>query len=147
KANRKAGLDQQDDLAVQTEPPSDEVVATVPAEFRRVELFVAGTVPTRKMPAEEQVEYDPDTGEPIIKETPTPKPTPVNGTWQDNAEPPDSNDNSGNSNESRKGMISVLICPLTGMRATSNCPNAEHRTFRRGTEPKEFCTFHVNPPK
>ena len=71
----------------------------------------------------------------------------MNGTWQDSIEPPDANDNEGNTNTTKKGMVSVLICPLTGMRATVNCPNAETRTFRRGSEPKDFCTFHVNSPK
>ena len=147
KGDRKPDADPSGQLDDQTAPSPDDIVANVPAEFRRVELFVSGTVPTRKLPSEEQIEYDPETGEPIIKETPTPKPTPVNGTWQDNVEPPGETDDETNSNGARKGMVSVLICPLTGMRATSNCPNAERRSFRRGTEPKDFCTFHVNPSK
>jgi len=39
-------------------------------------------------------------------------------------------------------MITVMICPITGMRATANCPNKEAHKFKAGTEPKEFCTFH-----
>jgi hypothetical protein len=38
--------------------------------------------------------------------------------------------------------VSVLVCPITGMRVTANCPGSEARTFKPGTEPKEFCTFH-----
>ena len=129
--------------------PTDEPVANVPSEFRRVELFVSGTVPVKKVPGEEEIQYDSETGEPIVKPTPTPKDTPLDQTWQDSVEPPEKESNSeNNSNSERgKGMVSVLICPLTGMRATSNCPNPERRTYRRGTEPKDFCTFHVNPPK
>ena len=147
KANQKPDAETADKADDETAPSPDDIVPNVPTEFRRVELFVSGTVPTRKLPAEDQIEYDPDTGEPIVKETPTPKPTPVNGTWQDNVEPPGDYADETNANGARKGMVSVLVCPLTGMRATSNCPNAERRTFRRGSEPKDFCTFHVNPPK
>ena len=147
KANRKPDPDPSGQTDDETAPSPDDIAPNVPVEFRRVELFVSGTVPTKKLPAEEQIEYDPDTGEPIIKETPTPKPTPVDGTWQDNVEPPGDANDETNTNGARKGMVSLLICPLTGMRATSNCPNAERRSFRRGTEPKDFCTFHVNPPK
>jgi hypothetical protein len=43
--------------------------------------------------------------------------------------------------------ITTMICFLTGMRATSNCPTKQPQTFKQGEEPKEFCTFHVYPPK
>lgn len=131
-----------------TEPETQPEISTVPAEFRRTELFVSGTVPAQKIVPIEEPQYDPETGLPIEKPTPTPKPTPVNGTWQDGAEPPDPNESPGaNSNRPQSAYVSVAICPLTGMRATSNCPEREVRRFRRGTEPKDFCSFHVNPPR
>jgi hypothetical protein len=39
-------------------------------------------------------------------------------------------------------MITVMVCPVTGQRVTSNCPYSEARQFKPGTEPKEFCTLH-----
>jgi len=133
-----------------TSPNPQPVVPDVPAEFRRVELFVSGTVPAAKYVAEpppEEPQYDPETGELIEKPTPTPKPTPVDGTWQDVAEPPEPGQSPYAANRTQSAYVTVAICPLTGMRATSNCPERERKTFRRGTEPKEFCTFHVNPPR
>ena len=133
--------------ADETQSGSQPDISSVPPEFRRIELFVSGTVPAQKMVPIEEPQFDPETGEPIEKPTPTPKPTPVNGTWQDGVEPPDPNESPSNTNRSQSAYITVTICPLTGMRATSNCPEHERRTFRRGTEPKDFCTFHVNPPR
>jgi hypothetical protein len=123
------------------------IVATdVPAEFRRVELFISGTLPTPRYATETEIpQYDPDTGELIERPTPTPHETPIGETWEDGAEPPGVT--ASPTYEPRNAMTSVYVCPLTGMRATSNCPERERRMFRRGTEPKEFCTFHVNPPR
>ena len=148
KANRKANTD-----PTTAQPADDQEsqladMSNVPAEFRRIELFVSGTVPAPKTVAIAEPQYDPETGELIETPTPTPRETPLNGTWQDRAEPPGVE--SGNSNvgaSQKSGLVSIDICPLTGMRATSNCPEHERKTFRRGTEPKDFCTFHVNPPR
>jgi len=91
----------------------------------------------------EEGEFDPNTPRP------SPSQTPISETWQDGAEPPskpmdpdapyrpESNRRSGPS-----GMITVMVCPVTGMRATANCPDKQARSYRPGTEPKEFCTFH-----
>ena len=149
KANRKAGPDGTDPnlQTADTQPEPQPDTTSVPPEFRRVELFVSGTVPAQKMVAVDEPQYDPETGELIEKPTPTPRQTPVDGTWQDGVGPPDPNESPGNTNRSQSAYVSVSICPLTGMRATSNCPEHEVRRFRRGTEPKDFCTFHVNPPR
>jgi penicillin-binding protein 1B len=54
-------------------------VTNVPAEFRRVELFVAGTMPMHSYV---------DPGDPGTQtERPTPSPTPLQGTWQDQEQP------------------------------------------------------------
>jgi penicillin-binding protein 1B len=125
-------------------PEPDIYVTNVPAEFRRVELFIAGTVPNRSLLPPPGYEED-DIGKP------TPVPSPVTGTWQDETNPDDPNAPPGNdsdpqsrtrSAETERGSVTVMICPLTGMRATSNCPEKKAKTFRAGTEPTEFCSFH-----
>lgn len=126
------------------EPPPAEpeiYVTDVPAEFRRVELFIAGTVPTRAiLPMNEQ----PEETEPTL---PKKSPTPITETWQD-AQPDGSAPDGGPARRDiRPGApaargVTLMICPLTGMRATANCPEKESKTFRPGSEPKEFCTFH-----
>jgi hypothetical protein len=76
--------------------------------------------------------------------SPSQSPTPLKGTWQDTQEPPDS-PNSIRRKGAAKGdgsTVVVVVCPLTGLRATANCPEKEARSYRAGTEPKEFCTFH-----
>ncbi|MGI9036350.1 MAG: transglycosylase domain-containing protein [Pyrinomonadaceae bacterium] len=131
-------------------PPTDSTAPNsdtnqVPPEFRRSELFIYGTIPVKLLP-------DADTA---ALETPTPLPTATPfATWQDE--------------QSEKGQgivpnqvetgdeippappaerkITVMICPVSGMRATSNCPVKEAKTFREGEEPKEFCNIHTRPP-
>ncbi len=121
-----------------TPEPQDMYVTNVPPEFRRVELFIAGTVPTRALL---EVSDDLENPDPNIR--PTNSPSPIDETWQESTEP--------SSNKPQKdlrqpaaeaGNVTVMVCPLTGMRATINCPDKHAKTFRAGTEPKEFCTFH-----
>ncbi|QQS32856.1 MAG: PBP1A family penicillin-binding protein [Acidobacteriota bacterium] len=115
-------------------PPVEVFVTNVPAEFRRIELFIAGTVPNRSLlPVDE------------VGNVPIPNPdataTPITQSWQDASEgrtppptpEPDDNEQPG---------VTVSVCFLTGMRATVNCRDKESRTYKPGTEPKEFCTFH-----
>ena len=116
-------------------------VTEVPPEFRRVELFVIGTVPNKTLLPTDDVLTETDTNA-----APTPSETPFQ-TWQDSQQ----------NNQNRPTLtpdtdiprvevvqnITVMVCPLTGMRATANCPDKHPETFRKGEEPKEFCTFHV----
>ncbi|HEV7701543.1 MAG TPA: PBP1A family penicillin-binding protein, partial [Pyrinomonadaceae bacterium] len=105
------------------EPTAPEIFVTnVPAEFRRVELFVSGTMPSKSM-------IDLDQTPPDLSDQPSPSPTPVSGTWQD-AEPPPGNSSTpqpapqsvrGDLSK-QNGEITVMMCPISGMRATSNCP-------------------------
>jgi penicillin-binding protein 1B len=145
----KDPADPADDPAWATEEmhdPAEVDVSNVPAEFRRIELFVGGTVPSRAMMTDETVDGTGEAAPPGSEQAPgsSPTPPPINGTWQQNASP------DGNPGPERRSggpkEISVAICPLTGMRATSNCPRRELRTFRAGSEPTEFCTFHVKGP-
>lgn len=147
-AKRKVGAAAAEPLPDDAEPPlPEEPEKVVPPEFRRVELFVAGTIPTKGMPLtnedQEPAPYD-DTQTGEATPSPSQSPTPLKGTWQDTQEPPDTGNSVG-----RKGSVNgdgstvvVVICPLTGLRATANCPEKEARSYRAGTEPKEFCTFH-----
>jgi penicillin-binding protein 1B len=114
----------------------------VPAEFRRVELFISGTVPNRSLL--QIPEDDPDSDVP--EKQPTESPTPLGQTWQEGNEPADPKETPSDRSRAPAaapgGTVSVMICPLTGMRATVNCPSKESKTFSTGREPKEFCSFH-----
>ena len=120
--------------------PPEIYVTNVPAEFRRVEFFIAGTVPNRSL-----LPVPDENPESNITERSSPSPTPLSGTWQDRSEPPDDQTPSGQIRPpaaETDAKVTVMICPVTGMRATVNCPEKQAKTFRAGTEPKEFCTFH-----
>ena len=123
-----------------TEPEPEIFVTDVPVEFRRVELFVAGTIPNKALLKTDEggIQYDPETGEPIEpKPKPEPSTTPISGTWEEKV-------GSGtNSNTSPRGkMVTVFICPISGLRATVNCPKTESRSYPAGKEPRDFCAFH-----
>jgi len=126
----------QNDLSYPDPAPTPQIYVTnVPAEFRRVELFISGTMPTRTL-----IQYDNPDGD---GSKPEPSPTPLGSTWQDSAEPPKPETSPGKRADQRSNqMVTVMICPLTGMRATANCPEKESRSYKAGEEPKEFCTFH-----
>jgi hypothetical protein len=125
------------DWAVEPTPEVKEVFATnVPAEFRRVELFISGTIPNRQLLTETDIAAQ--QGE--IPSEPTP--TPLDETWQEEIAPPNNSNQSNRRDRRGSDMIVVSVCPITGMRATSNCPLPESRSFKRGTEPTDFCTYH-----
>lgn len=136
-----------DDPAWATEqlPETKEVFITnVPAEFRRVELFVAGTIPTRATFEASEPVYD-ENGNPVSGEYPppqsgeSPSPTPLSSTWQ---EMEDGTNSSRRSSQRTDRNVRVVVCPISGMRVTSNCPGREVRSFKSGSEPKEFCSIH-----
>ncbi len=120
-------------------PPNDEdiYVTNVPAEFRRIDLFIAGTVPNRAMlPVEDETPGE-------LQPYPSNSPTPADDVPPDGDLPPEKTpQRKVRAPDNEIGSVTVMVCPLTGMRATSNCPDKEPRTYRGGTEPKEFCTFH-----
>ncbi len=120
-------------------PPADEdiYVTNVPAEFRRIDLFIAGTVPNRAMlPVEDETPGE-------LQPYPSNSPTPADDVPPDGDLPPEKTpQRKVRAPDNEIGSATVMVCPLTGMRATSNCPDKEPRTYRGGTEPKEFCTFH-----
>jgi hypothetical protein len=120
--------------------PKEIFVSDVPAEFKRVELFIGGTIPNRSVIQPDDPLPDghfPDD----VPSGGSPTPTPLDGTWQQKLEtntvrPMDGSDSGDRSS------VSLRICPVTGMRATSRCPGSEVRKFHSGEEPSEFCTFH-----
>lgn len=115
--------------------PKEIFVTDVPAEFRRAELFISGTVPARAMlPFDEFGSFEPPEAA-----SPTPSTTPITGTWQDSATP---SGQPGRKTEIQS-TVNVVVCPLTMMRATSNCPKRESRTFPADAAPQEFCPFHT----
>ncbi len=124
------------------EPPAEPAqiyVTEVPAEFRRIEIFVSGTVPNRSLlPVPDEIIEDNG-----AVTAPSPTPTPLTRTWQDGVESPETPAPPGRSSgPSAATAVTVMICPLTRMRATSDCPLKDSKSFRAGTEPKDFCTFH-----
>ncbi len=118
-----------------TLPPLPEYeiyVTNVPEEFRRVELFISGTVPNRRL---KDIGEEDDLGVPDPNASPTPF-----TTWED------ANEEQAEKAEAPEpaagGELTVLFCPLSQKRATPFCPERRPKTFKRGTEPKDFCTLH-----
>ncbi len=123
--------------AVEETPQTTEIFATdVPPEFRRIEMFVGGTIPSRLLLTEEQMSESA-----VAAETP---PENVSETWQENAEStsPQSPSPVPQRNKSAVATINVIVCKRSGQRATSKCPEQEAKSFEDGREPRDFCEFH-----
>ena len=133
-------------MPLENSPEPNIYVTEVPPEFRRVELFVVGTMPNKTLlpPTETSLENL----ETTTQATPTATPF---MTWEESqkdqksTQPPADAPNIPQSDFERS--ITVMICPLSGARATSNCPKKQPTTFKDGKEPKDFCTFHTSAPK
>jgi penicillin-binding protein 1B len=118
------------------EAPKEIYVTDVPLEFRRIELFIAGTVPTRQM-------LPVDDGLPDEENKPEPTPTPLDGTWTEQIKPSETPKPSNSKTDiTSTARVTVMVCPLSGMRATISCPQKEPKIFKQGEEPKDFCSFH-----
>jgi penicillin-binding protein 1B len=139
KANQNSNqtLPTGDETAIENKPL---YVTEVPPEFRRVELFVIGTVPNKTLLPTDNILTESDTIAPTPSETPF-------QTWQDaqqnNQNRPTLTPDTDIPRVEVVQNITVMVCPLTGMRATANCPDKNPKTFDKGKEPKEFCSFHV----
>jgi penicillin-binding protein 1B len=132
-------------LAATTATPIPEIkdiyVTEVPPEFRRIEIFIAGTVPTKTLLPSEEIDPNLQNQDTKPRGTPTPF-----TTWEQQQRNQNSNQNSSEDDippVEIERKVTVMICPMTGMRATINCPVKEPQTFPEGKEPKQFCTFHV----
>jgi membrane peptidoglycan carboxypeptidase len=120
-------------------------VTIVPAEFRRIELFISGTVPARAIINTDEggIQYDPETGEPIVpRPSPQQSPTPVEQTWEDSMPSLPDPEYTPDRATPRPGPVTVIICPESGLRATVNCPTTEARAFNKGREPRDHCAIH-----
>ncbi len=116
----------------------DIYVTDVPVEFRRVELFIGGTVPNKiLLPTEDTIPKEETENQP--RSTPTPF-----GTWEQQQRGETENQNSSTETKpsSSGRTIMLMICPLSGARATINCPTKEPKSFEEGKDPKDFCQFH-----
>lgn len=127
----------------ESEPPKEIYVTEVPAEFRRIEYFVGGTVPLKALIPTNESETDPN-AKPEATATPF-------TTWQESQEMQKGNSNTAKppTELERNGIqknVTVMICPTSGMRATIYCPIKKPETFVEGSEPKEFCPLHTKPP-
>ncbi len=135
---------------IETNEPKNLFVTEVPPEFRRTELFIAGTAPNKTLlpTADETNLTEPELTPPTL--TPTPAATPFL-SWQEAQQ--NQSDQKSTDGENFKPTpeiqrnVTVMVCDLTGMRATVNCPHTHPKTFKEGEEPRQFCTFHVNPPR
>ena len=119
----------------------DIYVTEVPAEFRRIEIFVAGTVPNKLLLPTDETTVSDDTNENKPRETPTPF-----TTWEEQQRIQNANQNTSEGDIPKvevEPKFTVMMCPVTAMRATRNCPNKEVKTFDQSKVPKDFCTFHV----
>src|SRR5690606_23928408 len=115
---------------IDTSPPKQIFVTDVPAEFRRVEYFVGGTVPIPRLV--EDPAFDPEAEVEA-------SPTPMTETWQESAEQPEVPSPEMRSNRSIERNsrapvtlntgVSVSVCIITGLRATIKCPEKDQRTF------------------
>ena len=113
--------------------PYEVYVTNVPAQFRRVEYFIGGTLPNRAL--RPVVDEAPPPLDPLATGTPpAPSPTPEGmtpgGPMYDSPTRP------------RRQLISVLICPVSRMRAGPACPPAVSEYFPEGEEPKKICPIH-----
>ncbi len=128
-------------LETEIEPPKEIYVTDVPAEFRRVELFIGGTLPNKKLiPAEDQnLNENQDLSQPEVSPTPF-------TTWQEAQKDQKDLKENKETLETPEKNVSVEICEFTGMKATEYCPKKRLKSFKESQQPKDFCTFHIYPP-
>ncbi len=122
------------------EPPEikEIFVTDVPAEFRRVEFFVGGTVPNKTL-----IPVDDEVIDASVEISPATSPTPINETWEESQnQKSDTSTPAGTA----PGFTTVELCPVSGLRATRNCPKKQLKSFREGDEPHDFCDLHTKPP-
>jgi penicillin-binding protein 1B len=124
--------------------PKEIYVTDVPGEFRRVEFFVAGTVPNKALIPIDEANYYDVPGYQENSKPSSPTPTPLASTWQDAELPPGEDQRSGTRENPTEAVkrITLMICPVSGKKATTNCPKKEPKTFQQGSEPQDSCDLH-----
>lgn len=118
--------------------PKEIYVTDVPPEFRRVELFIGGTLPNRSLIPSEDLNLEEN--QDLTK--PQGSPTPFT-TWEDARK--ESPPNKGGS-ETLEKNVSVSICDFTGMKAGEYCQKKHQKSFKESEQPREFCNIHIYPP-
>jgi penicillin-binding protein 1B len=113
-------------------------VNIVPTEFRRTELFISGTIPSRAPGIEAT-----NSNEPEI--FPIPENSPAAPQTKDSPEQiyvePDSPMREGSSAPPSTAQKTIIlqICSETGLIAAPSCPHPRPKIFKIGDEPKQFC--------
>jgi penicillin-binding protein 1B len=119
-------------------------ISEIPNEFRRLELFISGTLPNKVLLPTEETNV-------IVQENPQaiPNTTITPYSTEDKTQA----DESLRQNPpvrrrmeiapDREQNITVMVCDVTGMRATVNCPNKHQKTLAESEIWNDFCTFHV----
>lgn len=115
---------------------TEDLSGAVPAEFRRSELFISGTIPNKN--ADIYNSENPDQPEEFPLPEESPVPTIVEPQESPDAYPSPRNDNSTRQPPIQRTII-LQICPDTGLVATPSCPSMRAKNFKMGQEPKEFC--------
>lgn len=126
----------------------------IPKDFRRIELFVGGSIPTRAtdkpspledLPAPEAnvVTAEAPTPYPNATFTPTPPPLNVDIT---KSRPKEDHSSDSNPPDAPRDDFSVILMidPTTNRIAAPTCPQMKPVKFKQGTEPRAVCSpeFH-----
>lgn len=116
-------------------------IASVPKKFRRIELFIGGTLPDKFILPDEF------TKEPSIESG---LHTTLFKTWQDAQEEQEERlKGFVFDGRARKSMDSkpLVYCLISGKLANPTCPDVELKTSEKSADPKEFCQIHVDHRK
>ncbi len=131
-------------LEPEFEKPKEIYVTEVPAEFRRVELFIGGTLPNKAVLSAEDL--SPDRADGL---SPRESPTPFS-TWEESQRTEDDGQQPKPLSEGPKDLpqktVSVMVCDFTGMKPTAYCPKKRLKSFKESEQPKDSCAFHIYPP-
>lgn len=139
-------LSEEDEVIAGDEDPLKKIYVTeIPPEFRRIELFIGGTLPNRKLKSYEEPELpdDPDATAPAVSPTPF-------STWEEAEQEREETSSvkipkqkPSSSARQDDDTVSVMICRISRMRSTIYCPVATARSFRKGKEPRQNCPIHA----
>jgi hypothetical protein len=140
---------------IESSETPDAVQTGIPAENRRTELFITGTVPNRASlsDSDEIVPVDEPETFPAPYESPTPYenappemvyPPPMNlpqstPVRRQNNPPRQYDEQPPQPAPQRSNTVLLQICTKTGFIAASSCPTTRSKTFRIGEEPTQFC--------
>ena len=115
----------------QVQNQTENSMGVVPAEFRRTELFISGTVPNKSAGV-----YEGNGDQPEELPTPEEFPTPKDSDSPE-AFPSPSIDDIIRPKPPRN--IILQICTETNLIAAPSCPAVRPKTFKMGEEPRQFC--------